>query len=1308
MYYSLHNHTDFSNASCGFMDSINKTEDLIDYAFSIGLNGLAITDHESVSSHVRAIQHYKSMLDAAKTDEEKEKVKNFRLMLGNEIYLARGDLTKETHQKGEKFYHMILVAKDKVGHKQIRELSSRAWGRAYFMAIQRRYNIGNDFQEIVIPNRGHIYATTACLGGAPGVFFFQGNYDMIDSHLARMSDVFGHENFFVELAPSKYPDQIEYNKFMYNRYYNKYNFVITTDTHYLNEKDFDMFKVILNTGDGEREVEDFYKYSHMMTWDEIKNFFDYLPAEFIESCRLNTIRIGESAEYYDLKEPSRIPRIPVPNQILLPNFDMSQYEFIKKFAESPHPQDKEYLRKIFENFNKLIAEDKKEETIKRIDLELSEVWGISEALNQRMSDYLLTVAKVIEIMWSDADAIVGPGRGSAVAFVTNYLLGITQLNPMEYPVPIHHWRFIEKSRPDLPDIDIDTAGNKRENVISAVSKYFESIGGSLTQISTYGTEGAKSAVRTAARGLGIDDEIALYVSSLIPSERGIQLSLDQCYYGDDDHDPIGAFVVSMNTYPELWNISRKIEGLITRLGIHAAGVILGNAPITEYNSIMRTSKGFAVTAFDLHDSEYLGEVKYDFLSIDGLGKINAALNFMLKDDIIEWKGSLKETYFHYLWPNRLRYSPDLWANVANNEINSLWQLNTDVGTQALANIHATSLKEVGIINSLMRLQPQNKGDEQPLKTYERFRDDIQQWYQEMVAYGLTPSEVEIMKEHLLILNGIADTQESVMQLTMDPRISGFTIADANKLRKGIAKKSLKAQEEAKALFYSKGKELGTRTQLLNYVWDIQISRQLGYSFSLPHVAAYSLIAMQQANLYTYFPSIYWNTACLSIDAGANQEEDLQDLMKKGYIKPSVGTLEDLEEDEEGNKEIESTQIDRGKIAYAIGTFQKTMNIEQPDINTSGFGFMPDKQKNRITCGLKIVSKIGDQLIYNIIFNRPYYSIHDFLDRVTISKDRVANLIKAGAFRNIDSRDSVTLLKDYVKEVSEPKTRLTLQNLQMLINYNLIPADFEQQKKVYNWVKYIRKARYKTFYKLDERALSFYDTILDHSKLSYMNDGEYLTLIEQKYVDNYYDAQMLKIKNYIAANHTELLNQVNQILFEEQWLKYGMENIGQGEMQSMRMYVHDHELANVSLPYPISDFEEMEEEEGDGNFFIEGKIIPRYVIRHIVGTVIDKSKIKHKITVLTPSGPAEVKIWKNQFAFYDQTLLDPNTAEKTVLQDSFFEIGTHLMLSGMRRGNQFVLKKYKNTKVDDVIMKINLRVDEDSELEAKIKPEDLHS
>lgn len=453
MYYSLHNHTDFSNASCGFMDSINKTEDLINYAFNIGLNGLAITDHESVSAHVRAIQHYKKMLENA-SEEEKEKVKNFRLMLGNEIYLARPDLTKENHKKGERFYHFLLVAKDKIGQKQLRELSSKAWSRAYYKSVQRRFNINSDFENIIVPNRGHVIATTACLGG-PTAAFYQNNDEktavqLISQFLERMKYVFGSDNFFIEMAPSKFKDQIEYNKFMYRYFGDKYNFVITTDSHYLNQEDFNTFKTVLNSGSGEREVEEFYKYSHMMTWKEVLSYFDYFNQEFLESCRLNTIKIGETSEFYDLEEPSRIPRIPIPETIGKINYDVSEYSNIQKFINSEYKQDRQYIKKIFDNFEELISEDKRKDALERIDLELSEVWGISEALNQRMSDYLLTVAKVIEVMWDQADAIVGPGRGSAVAFITNYLLGITQLNPLEYPVAIPHWRFISSERPDLP------------------------------------------------------------------------------------------------------------------------------------------------------------------------------------------------------------------------------------------------------------------------------------------------------------------------------------------------------------------------------------------------------------------------------------------------------------------------------------------------------------------------------------------------------------------------------------------------------------------------------------------------------------------------------------------------------------------------------------------------------------------------------------------------------------------------------------------------------------------------------------------
>ena len=1345
-YASLHCHTDHSNASCGFPDSINKVSDSIDLALSLGFSGYAITDHECVSGHVKALNYIKELRNKAEekvelsnSEEEKEialknleKLNNFKVILGNEAYLSRSDLTKENYQKGERFNHIILLAKDKVGHKQLRKLSSKAWDRAFMRSIMRRYNVLEDFDEIIGEDKGHLIMTTACIGGVLGNYFTnmlrEDAVIAANNYIQYMQGVFGYDNFYIELAPGD-GDQVEYNKWLYNNFYGKVKFTMATDAHYGSTEDFEIFKTFLNSKDTkDREVEAFYKYARFMTWEEIEELCSYLPQEFLEEMRQNTLDIAASCENYSIDVSPIIPYIPINENETVKSFgdEWKEYPSIWNYLTSDSLADRHLIYKIFKG-----AQEKQlpldDEVASRINLELEELWGISEALNQRMSNYLITMTKIIDIIWNEADALVGTSRGSAGCWIVNYLLGITQWNPLRYPLKMEHWRFLHKTRPDLPDIDIDTAGNKRGEVIAAVGEYFKSIGGDLIQVCTYGTEKSKSAIQTVCRGLNIDNETANYISSLIPAERGILLTLDQCYYGDDEHAPIAQFVQAMNDNPKLWDAARKVEGLISSLGVHASGVVLINEDITENNSIMRTTKGVVVTAYDLHESEQLGSVKYDFLSIDALGKIRTCLNYLLRYGYIEWQGNLKSTYTKYLAPENLKYSDELWRNVASNDINSLFQLNTPVGTQALAAINPESLHQVGMINSLMRLMPQNKGDETPIETFRRYKEDIQLWYSEMRNFGLTADEIKIMEDHLLLLCGVADTQESIMMMTMDERISGFNIKEANKLRKGIAKKSKKSQEEAHELFYSKGKELGTSQRLLDYVWKVQVSRQLGYSFSLPHVAGYSMIAMQEANLYTYYPSIYWNTACLSDTVGIDLEEDFADLIEKGYVKLPIHKRKKLEDDYQlfldlnetdedlteeeieaikkelydnlDDEESKTATIKRGKIAAAIGEFQSTFNIEPPLINSSGYGFTPNEKTESITCGLKIVGKIGNNLMKDIINNRPYTSIEDFTSKVKISKDRVVLLIKAGAFRELDSRNRMEVLQDYVRSISDQKKKLTLQNLQMLISYNLIPDDFAQEKKVFNWVKYIRKTKdsTKTNYILDERAYAFYTSILDENKITY-NGAQ--RLVSMSYVDNYYKAQMDKIKKYISANETELLAQLNNLLFLESWNKYKMDDVAHGEMQSMRIYVEPHPLKDIQIEnLNISNLNEIIENEQAGTFYIDGKFIPKFKIHHIVGTVINKDKLKNLITVLTPYGPVDVKVWKNTFAYYDKALVEFEGTEKKIIQPSFFANGTFLLLTGMLRGNTFTLKKYKENKIEDVLLKINF--DNGISLEKKI-------
>ena len=309
--------------------------------------------------------------------------------------------------------------------------------------------------------------------------------------------------------------------------------------------------------------------------------------------------------------------------------------------------------------------------------------------------------------------------------------------------------------------------------------------------------------------------------------RGFDWTLSQCYKGDDEHPRIAAFVAEMNKYPMLWRVASAIEGLITHLGCHASGVLVLNNPIWQYNSAMKTSSGVLVTCWDLEDSEQMSGVKYDFLMVQALDKIHVCMNWLLEDNVIEWQGSLRKTYTKYFAPKVLNYDDqDMWDDLYNRQIPSCFQFDTPQGSQAVNLIHPQSLLELLTGNSVMRLMASD-GGEQPLETYAKYKKNIQLWIDEMTVAGLTLAEQEIMKQHLLPMYGVAASQESMMRLSMDERISGFTIAEANVLRKAVAKKKRKLLEEGKNLFYQKGIDRGTSTKLLDYVWDTQVMRQAG-------------------------------------------------------------------------------------------------------------------------------------------------------------------------------------------------------------------------------------------------------------------------------------------------------------------------------------------------------------------------------------------------------------------------------------------------------------------------------------------------
>ena len=1281
MYTSLHNHTHYSNLR--LIDAINTEETLIDRAFELGLKGVAITDHESVSGHVKAINYYNK-----KYSEHKD---SFKLILGNEIYLTREGLNAENHEQGEKFYHLLLLAKNKEGHRQLRQLSARAWGRSYYKNMMRTPTYMSDLKEIIGKNPGNILMTTACLGGIPGSYFMNNEYEKLDKKLEELESVFGKENFFLEVQPSFQQDQIDFNKFAIERYWDRYNFVFTTDSHYLQKEDREVHRWFLQSKSGDREVDAFYSSAYLMSYEEVVEYFvNHIPTEKIVQMKQNTNKINDSIELYDLNHGQIVPKVKYDKVYkdkdvnfvleLFKENGLENYKYINKFLTEDSKANQHYIRMILQGYHDkvMISKVPVKDRLERIDYELEQIYETSIKIEQSLADYFITMAKMIEIIWNEGDSIVGPGRGSASGFLVNYLVGITQIDPMTQDIYLPPWRFIHKDRPGLPDIDIDTESNKRTKIFNKVREYFNSIGSDVVNVCTFGTEGSKSAIRTAGRSLDIEDSIVNYLSSMIPNERGFDLTLSQCYYGDDDHKPIKEFVNEMDNHPKLKKLAFGIEGLITRLGVHAAGILILDGDPTEYNGIMKTSKNVVVSAYNLEDSEQMGGLKYDMLTVAALDKIHTTMNYLLEDDVIKWEGNLRDTYNKYLLPKNLEYKEKrMWQKLWDGEVIDAFQFDTMVGSQAVRMIKPESLTELAVANSIMRLMAQDNMD-LPLDTFVKYKKDIQHWYHEMELYGLNADNVELLEKHLKILYGVADSQESVMQLTMDEKITGFTLNEANSLRKAIAKKDFATLQKTKKMYYEKGEALGTDKYLLDYVWNVQIGRQIGYSFSILHTIAYSTVTLQQMNLVHKFPSIYWKTACLSVNAGAINEEDFYNLVNEGVIELSD------EDDVRSSKKIQY-----GKVASAIGDMRGTIEVLQPDINNSRLGFTPDARHNVIRYGLKGITRLGDNIIQEIILNRPFESLRDFVEKMTtrddkklISKDKVVNLIKAGAFDSLEGKPREEILRDYIVLISDQKQKLTLQNFMMLMRNNLVPDELDEEKKCYNFTKYIRKFRTGAYYEIDEIAEDYLLERFPPERIETVNGKKVIT---QSWWDSMYNHFMNNVRSWLTQNQEYLVESLNDSLFIDEFQKYASGNILDWELESLNFFYSGHPLDGVEFPIEISDYNKIREGEIVGHFLIKGKSIPKMKLSSIAGTVIDKNKPKSIVTIATKEAVVDVKFYKQQFAkFAHESDLQPGDEGYKPNEEDFLKKGNHLVITGIKRGDMFVPKVYKNTGIQAVL------------------------
>ena len=710
-----------------------------------------------------------------------------------------------------------------------------------------------------------------------------------------------------------------------------------------------------------------------------------------------------------------------------------------------------------------------------------------------------------------------------------------------------------------------------------------------------------------------------------------------------------------------------IEGLVNKRSSHASGVILFDEDPYEFGSFMRTPKGEIITAYDLHMCEACGMTKYDFLVTEVQDKLAEGIRMLQEYGEIEADLTLRQIYDKYFHPNVLPIeNQEIWKVLQENSVLNIFQFDSEVGGQAAKKIKPSSILEMADANGLMRLMTAEKGQESPMEKYIRFKNDISLWYKEMRDYGLTQAEQKTLEPYFKSSYGVPPSQEQLMKMLMDKDICGFTLAEANAARKIVGKKQMSKIPELrdKVLKQAKSSCLG------NYVWTCGIGPQMGYSFSTIHALAYSFIGFQTMYISTHWNPIYWNTACLIVNSGSLEDE------------------EEFEEDEDGNVTKKEKATDYGKTAKAIGDIiSRGIKISLVDINKSSYSFEPDVENNEILFGMKALNNIGGPIIEQIISNRPYQGIADFMNRCPLNKSAMFSLIKAGAFdkleielgKELNVEPRIAAMLYYVSKVCDAKKRITLQNFNGLIQHNLIPKELDLQKKTYLFTKYL-KANKKVgkYYIFDNACEEFYNKYFDINQLEVING---ITCIAQTTWEKMYQTEMDIAREWIKNNHDKILFNYNNILFKECWDKYAQGNISAYEMEALGFYYHKHELENVNFSkYGIINFNDLPSEPiVDYLFKRNGRDIPVYKIYKIVGTVIGKNDTRSSVTLLTPTGVVNVKFTKEYYAMYNRQISElGEDGVKHVVEKGWFTRGSKLLVAGFRREDTFVGKTYSKT------------------------------
>lgn len=774
----LHLHTGYS-----LLDGMIHIDELMGTAFANEMEALAITDHGNIFGAVQFCQ--------------KAKNKGIKPIIGCELYLAprsRFDDDVLGIDGRRPYSHLIVLCENSVGYRNLCKLLTCAYQEGY------KYKPRVD-KEILATYGEGLIASSACLGGEIPRKIRQGRFDDALKSAEEFREIFGKDNFFLEIQEHGLPSQGQVNEALMDIHQKtKIPILVTNDVHFLRKEDFEAHKILLciqtkeTLEERERKAKEAYTKEHYFkTKEEMWNKF----AKYEEGL-LNSVEIAKRCRFEFDFGTLHFPKFEVPQGLsTIDYFD----QLVKKGFE----------RKVL-NSSKIREEDKKIYK-SRLDFETELI------VKMDFVSYFLIVSDFIKFA-KDNKIPVGPGRGSAAGSLVSYCLDITDIDPIKYNLLFE--RFLNPERVSMPDIDIDFCVRGRERVIEYVKRKYGN--DNVSQIITFGALKAKSAIRDVGRVMGMELKRVDKVAKLIPVEQGsvigidnaIKTTLKEIYQKDEEIRTILDYV-------------KKIEYLPRHAGMHAAGVVIAPEPIYHFCPLFRGSKGEDVTQFEKDDIQAIGLLKMDFLGLRTITIIHDTF------DLIRESGGNPPVLEDIPLDDEKTF--ELFS--AGNT-DAVFQFESPGMKDALRRLKPSKFEQLIVLNALYRPGPLGAGI---------LNDYIERAHHpEKITYLL--DELKPILEETL---GLIVYQEQVMQITN--KIAGFSLGEADFLRQAISKKNPEKMKILEDKFRNGAHERGYKKEIIDSLID-QIKYFGGYGFNKSHSAAYTLVAFWTAYLKAHFPEAF--------------------------------------------------------------------------------------------------------------------------------------------------------------------------------------------------------------------------------------------------------------------------------------------------------------------------------------------------------------------------------------------------------------------------------------------------------------------